>query len=298
MIQFFNTERGVYILLTLTAILWGGNAVAAKYTVGELSPVTTAFLRFAAVSVILILLAFYIEGRKCLPRREQLPGIIALGITGIALFNFLIYSGVKLSTATNMSLLNAVGPVTTACLAALLLNERLTFRQLAGVAISFFGVIVVVANGSLAVLTGLSFNIGDIMLALAQVSWAVYSVIGRKVMRTMSALAATAWASAVGALILFAIARMEGFNGAIALSFFGWVSMAYMVLGSGCLAFFWWNHGVSVLGPHRAAIFMNIVPVAGTILAVLLVNEAVSWQQIAGAMLIISGVYLTTQNSG
>jgi len=295
LLQFFKTEKGVYVLLTLTAILWGGNAVAAKYTVGQLAPSTTAFFRFAWVSVILVSLAFYIEGRRCLPRFKQLPGIIAMGITGIFMHNFFTYSGVKLSSATNMSLLNALNPVITACLAAIFLKEHLTLRQLSGIAVSFLGVGIVITKGDWMTIIRLSFNQGDILLALAPVCWALYSIAGRKVMRGMTALAATAWAGIFGSLILLFFAWGEGFGGLLNLNYWGWVSMLYMIIGSGFFAFLWWNQGVAVIGPNRAAIFTNIIPVSGMIFAALLVNETIACQQFAGAALIISGVCLTTQ---
>lgn len=293
--QFFlHTEKGVYILLTLTAVLWGGNAVTAKITVGELPPVTTAFFRFAWVSVILLSLAVWSEGRKCLPTWRQLPGIVALGVTGIFGHNYLVFSGVKYSTATNMSLLAAANPVITACLAAVFLHERLAPRQMAGVFISFIGVGTIITKGNFGALAQLSLNYGDVLLAIAPVSWAVYSIIGRKVMRGISALSATAWASLIGSSMLLVAACLEGFDGSIALSPLGWVSMAYMIVGSGCLAFFWWNQGVSVVGPNRAAIFVNVIPVSGMAFAALLLRETVTWQQVAGAALIVSGVWLTT----
>lgn len=92
---FLHSERVVYILLTATAILWGGNAVTAKYTVGELSPITTAFFRFAWVSIILIGVTLYIEGKKALPTVRQLPWLLALGMTGIFFNNFLFFYGGK-----------------------------------------------------------------------------------------------------------------------------------------------------------------------------------------------------------
>ncbi len=289
-----QTEKGVLILLTLTAVMWGGNAVTAKYVVSELPPITTAFFRFALVSVILLALVWRVEGAGCLPRRRQLPGILALAATGIFGHNLFVYTGVKLSSATNMSLFAAINPVVTACLAALFLRERLTGRQMLGVATSLAGVLVVITRGQLAVITGLSFNLGDILLASAPVAWAIYSVVGRRVMKGMSALAATAWASLGGSLLLFAAALAEGFRGDIALSPLGWTSMAYMVFGSGVLAFYWWNQGVTVIGPSRAAVFMNVIPLSGMLLAALLLHETVSIEQAAGAALIIGGVWLTT----
>lgn len=292
------TEKGVLILLTLTAVMWGGNAVTAKYVVGELPPVTTAFFRFAWVSAILLALVWRKEGTGCLPERRQVPGILAMAVTGIFGHNFLVYSGVKLSTATNMSLFAAVNPVITACLAAVFLHERLAKRQMLGVALSLAGVVTVITRGDASVLTGLSFNIGDILLAAAPVAWAVYSVVGRRVMQGMSALAATSWASLAGSVLLLVAALWEGFDGSIALSPMGWASMAYMIIGSGVVAFYWWNQGVTVIGPSRAAIFMNVIPLSGMFLAAVLLHESVSAEQLIGAAMIIGGVWLTTQRPG
>lgn len=292
-----HTEKGVLILLTLTAVIWGGNAVTAKYVTGELPPATTAFFRFAWVSVILLAMVWRKEGRGCLPARGQLPGIAALAVTGIFGHNMLIFFGVKFSTATNMSLFAAVNPVITACLAAVFLHERLNRLQAAGVTLSLAGVVVIITKADPAVLAGLSFNTGDILLASAPVAWALYSVVGRKVMRGMSALAATAWASAAGTVLLFGAALAEGFTGSMALSPLGWASMMYMIVGSGVTAFYWWNQGVTVIGPSRAAIFMNVIPLAGMLFAAVLLGETVSLPQAAGATMIIAGVWLTTQTA-
>lgn len=290
-----HTEKGVLILLTLTAVMWGGNAVTAKYVVGELPPITTAFFRFAWVSVILIALVWSREGRKCLPRRGQLPGILAMAATGIFGHNVLVYSGVKLSTATNMSLFAAVNPVVTACLAAIFLHERLSGRQAVGVALSLAGVLAVITKGNFNLLAGLSLNLGDLLLAGAPVAWAVYSVVGRRVMRGMSALAATAWASLAGSALMFFAALAEGFDGRVVLSPVGWASMVYMIFGSGVAAFYWWNHGVTVIGPSRASVFSNVIPLAGMLLAAIFLHETISPAQAAGAAMIISGVWLTTR---
>lgn len=295
---FFASEKGVYILLVLTTVMWGGNAVTAKIVVSELPPITTAFFRFAWVSVILLALVWRVEGRKCLPGREKWLGVAVLGATGIFGHNLFVYTGVKYSTATNMSLLATINPVVTACLAALFLHERLSYRQMAGVGLSLFGVLVVVTKADWQVLAGLRFNVGDVLLALAPVAWAVYSVVVRQVMRGLSALAAIAWASAVGSLLLLVAAVQEGFTGSVTLSPVGWVSMLYMIFGSGVVAFYLWNYCVGVIGPSRAAVFSNVIPLAGMTFAAVLLKEAISWVQLLGAAMIISGVWLTTRPAG
>lgn len=288
-------EKKVYLLLTATAVLWGGNAVTAKFTVGELSPSVVVFVRFTGVTIILLAMTLLTNGKKGLPTVRQLPGIIALGIIGIFLQNYLFYTGVKYSTATNASLLAAANPTITALLTAIFYHEKLRPKQLYGIGVSFLGVAIVVTKGSWQVISQLEFNYGDVLLAIAPVTWAIYSLIGRRVMQQIPALTATAWSSLVGTVLLFILALSEGFTGQIQLSAYGWANMIYMIIGSGVLAFYWWNKGVAVIGPNRAAIFVNIIPVAGMICAALLLHEAITMLQIAGAIMIIAGVWLTTQ---
>jgi len=155
----------------------------------------------------------------------------------------------------------------------------------------------VVTKGSWEVITGLSFNLGDIYLVLGSVSWSVYSIIGRGVMRKMSALVATAWSSAIGSVCLLVLAVWQGFDGTVHLTFRGWGSMAFMIIGSGVLAFYFWNHGVSIVGPNRTAVFINIIPLSGMLFAMLLLGETLTISQIIGAGMIITGVRLTTRRT-
>jgi len=296
--RFFYTDKGVYILLIITNVLWGINAVTAKFVVNEILPVTTAFLRFGSVSIILGIAVWFSEGKKALPSRKQIPGIILLGLTGIFLNNFLFFNGIQHTTAANASLLVGGGPVFTAVLCAVFLKERLNFKQLLGIGISFIGVGAVVTKGSWEVISGLSFNLGDISLVVASVSWSVYSILGRGIMRQMSALAATAWSSAIGSICLLLLAVWQGFDGTVKLSPLGWSSMIFMIIGSGLLAFCFWNHGVSVVGPNKAAIFINIIPLSGMLFAMLLLGETLTGPQLIGAGLIITGVRLTTASKG
>ena len=288
-------EKKVYLLLTATAVLWGGNAVTAKFTVGELSPAIVVFVRFTGVTIILLVMTLLTSGKKGIPTVRQLPGIITLGITGIFLQNYLFYTGVKYSTATNASLLAAANPTITALLTAIFYHEKLRSQQLYGIVVSFLGVAIVVTKGSWQVISQLEFNYGDVLLAVAPVTWAIYSLIGRRVMRQIPALTATAWSSLVGTILLFILALKEGFTGQIHLSAYGWANMIYMIIGSGVLAFYWWNKGVAVIGPNRAAIFVNVIPIAGMICAALVLHEVITILQIAGAIMIIAGVWLTTQ---
>lgn len=299
MIQFFmRTERGVCFLLILTAIMWGGNVVAAKFVVQEIPPIATAFIRFAGVSIFLLSLVFILEGKKAIPVRSQIVSLTSLAVTGVFLNNVFFFTGVKYSAAINASLLMAINPVITVSMTAIFLKETLRMQQLAGIALSLLGVCIVVTKGSWEIASQLTFNDGDLMLLTASASWTIYSIIGRKVMKEISPLAATAWATLIGALMLGIAAVWEGFRGNISLSGTGWISMIYMILCSGGAAFYWWNHGITVIGPNRVSIFTNIIPLSGMLFASILLKESIVGFQMIGAAFIIAGVWLTNQTTG
>lgn len=289
--------RKIYLLLVLTAILWGGNAIAVKSLLGEISPLMMIWVRFAAISVILLTIIFYREGKQAWPPRKHIPALIIMGLAGTLLNNGLQFTGLQYSTVINCTLIASLTPAMTALLTGIFLNEQLRKHQWAGIAISFLGTLFLIAHGSLANLQNLAFNQGDLLFVVAQFCWVFYSILGQKVMADMTPLATTAWAGLTGTILTGITILCTGIGTPIELSYLGWSSMLYMVLGSGIVAFIWYNVGVSVVGSNNAAIFLNIIPLAGMLLAVVLLHEHLGWQEIMGGLWIMFGVYITTHQT-
>jgi len=192
-------------------------------------------------------------------------------------------------------LVSALTPALTAFMAGMFLKERLSMRQWIGVLISMSGVVFLVAHGSMEVIKHLAFNTGDLLFLGGQLGWAAYTLLGRRVLRDMSPMATTAWAGLAGAVFMGAATLFEGQFSVHNLSYFGWLSMIYMIAGSGILAFNWWNVGVSAVGPNRASIFFNVIPLAGMLLSVVLLHEHIGWRECVGGACILFGVYLTAR---
>lgn len=290
-----GSQTTVYGLLTFTAMLWGGNAVAVKKVLTEISPFAVTFLRFAVFSALLLLIAWYREGKRSLPQLRQLPAFLLLGFCSTVLNNGLQFTGLQYSTAINSVVITAFGPAMTGVLASLILNERMNRRQWAGVGISVTGVLVITSGGSWARLAGFNLNGGDVLFLVAALGWSLYSIFGRRIMREMSPLSMTAWSAAFGALMMLGLSLLQGFDGSIPLTGENWFWFAYMCLGSGLVAFTLWNVGVEAVGPNKASFFINLIPVFGILFSVLLLGERVGWFHGAGALLIIGGVALATR---
>ena len=288
-------KQKVYIFLTLTALFWGGNPVTAKYVVSQIEPMTAVFLRFLGMTTILICLTLCREGRNGIPHIKQWPSIIAMGTLGIFINNACQFTGLLYTSAVNCSLLSATTPVMIVTFTCLFMNDKLNGQQWLGVTASFLGVLLIISQGSIASFTGLNVNYGDLLVFVSQVGWAFYSIEGRSVMKVLSPMATTAWTGLVGTILFFIFAVFGGFTGKVELNFYGWFSMFYMIIGSGVLAFCWWNQGVAVVGPNKTTIFSNIIPISGMCFAAVFLHEAISWAQIIGGVWIIIGIGMTTQ---
>ena len=286
----------VYFLLVVTAFLWGGNAVAAKKVLTEISPVVLTMLRFAVFSAILMIAAWFREGRRSIPAKRYLLTLLLMGLSSTVLNNGLQFTGLVYSTAINCVVITAFGPAITGVLASVVLDERLNSRQWVGVAISAVGVVLIASGGSWMRLFGLSFNWGDILFLWACVGWSVYSIAGRRIMKEFSPLSTTAWAGGFGTLMMLVIALLQGFDGNIPVTGANWGWLAYMCFGSGLVAFTLWNIGVEAIGPNKASVFINLIPLFGILFSVLLLDEKLGWFHGMGAIWIIGGVWLATRS--
>lgn len=288
----------VYLLLILSAVLWGGQPTVIKGLVKELSPVLITFYRYLVISAVLLVALFITgKGQLPLPRGRHVLILTAMGLSGITLNNVFQFSGLQYSTAINCSLVSSTTPALTAILAFISLREKLRRLQWLGIAVSFLGIFFLVTRGSLAVITTLSFNYGDILFFGSQVCWALYTVLGRKIMYELSPMATTAWAGLAGAVLTGLYAVWRGIDMTPNLTPTGVLSLAYTSLGGGVLAMTWWNSGVKAVGPSKAAIFFNLVPIAGMLSSVIFLGEHLGWREIMAGLGIISGVYLSTRQA-
>jgi drug/metabolite transporter (DMT)-like permease len=215
--------------------------------------------------------------------------LIAMALTGVLGFPFLLYRGLQLTTATDAVLINATGPLMTAVLAAILLKERLFPRHVLGGIISFLGVTLIVSGGSFEKLQPWRVNVGDLYVLVAVVLWGFYSVISRWATRFHSVFSVTAISTWM-ALPLFLGAAAVGWQPAP--TNWSWhlvLAIVYIGIFPSGVAFLSWNEGVRRVGPNRAMVFYNMLPVYGSILGVILLGESLGAQHFIGGGLILSG---------
>jgi len=287
-----SNNRLAYVLLVLTTTFWGGNAVAGKLAVGHVSPMILTSLRWAiAVSILLVIAGpqFWADRRRVL---RHLPLLFAYGATGFALFNITLYSALNYTTAINVAIWQAAIPMFIFLLNFIIFRTRITIAQMIGFVLSVIGVAVVASGGSVERLMELAINFGDVLMALAGLLYAGYSVGLRYKpdLHWKTMMVAMAFAAMVVSLP-FAYAEWQSPAGIVP-DARGWMVVLYTAIFPAIIAQVFFIRGVEMIGSNRAGLFVNLVPVIGTVLAILVLGEVFGLHHALALVLVIGGIWL------
>lgn len=282
-------------LLICTCVICGIQPMFAKFVVREMSPIPMVSIRYTIVALTLFAMLAW-RGEKLLPPRRTWPALFTMGILGVCINNVTQFTGLQYSTVTNFTIIATLTPIVTALLSFVLIHERLHRLQWLGICSSLCGALYLLSNGSLAAILTLSFNIGDVLFFTSQVAWALYSIIVVRIIDDVSPFAIVAWSGLLGSLTTAAGAAYFGhFELPSLLSPLALGSYLFVIFAGGLIAMIFWNKGTGIVGPSQAAVFMNIMPLVGIVCGVLFLDEHFLAAQAVGGVLILSGVYLTTQ---
>ena len=282
-----------YLKLYGVSFFWGGTFVAGRLLAADTHPVTSAFFRFAIASILLCLAVLHVEGRLPKLNMRQILAVAALGLTGIFAYNLFFFNGLAHIEASRAALIIALNPVAITLCSALIYREQLPLSRIFGIPLSVFGALVVISRGSLDLLFAGGIGRGELLISGCVLSWTLYSVIGKTAMRGLSPLAAVCWSSLAGSLMLLGPALCFGsFGEALSLAGTSWLCIAYLGLFGTVIGFYWYFQGIQTIGPSRAAVFINFVPVNGVLLATFLLGEPLDLSLVTGGLLVIGGAYL------
>jgi drug/metabolite transporter (DMT)-like permease len=284
-----------YLLLSLTSLFWAGNTVLGRYVVGHVPPMTLAFVRWAGAFLILLPFAAGHLARDWLVIRKHL-GLMALyALIGFSAYNTMAYYGLQYTTAINGLLLQSIGPLFVALWTFALFGDRLTLRQATGICISLSGVVIIICHGSLAVLLGIAFNRGDIMFVVALVFYGFYTAMLRKrpPIHPLSFLAA---GMGIGALFLVPAVALEIASGkTMILDAESVLSFAFICIFPSLLGYLFLNRGIELIGANRAAPFIHLVPVFGSVMAIAFLGERFELFHAVGYGLVFTGITTATK---
>lgn len=288
--------RGLYdrpfFLLVFTTLFWGGNVVAGRLAVGEVSPMAITFLRWLVSFALLALFArrqILAEYRKVLP---QWPLVMLLGILGFTAFNALYYSAAHHTTGVNIAIIQGSTPIIILLMGFIVFRNALSGLQMAGALLTILGVLVSASHGDWRVVASLAFNRGDLWLLIASVFYAIYTLLLRKKPDCSALVFFTAMAAAacLSAIPLVVYEAQQGLL--IWPTFKGWLLIAYIAVLPSLLCQIFYIRGIELIGPGRASIFYNLVPVFGALLSALLLREAVSIFDVMALGLVLGGIFI------
>jgi drug/metabolite transporter (DMT)-like permease len=282
-----------YLKLLLTAIFWGGTFISGRMLADSVPPFSAAFFRFLFATACLYLLAVRREGKFPRLEKKQILPVALLGLTGVFAYNVLFFNGLKLIIAGRASIIIANNPIVISLLSALLFKEHLSATKAVGILISVAGAVIAISGGDLSALFAGGLGIGDLYIFGCVLSWSAYTLLGKRVMGELSPLTAVSHSAAVGVLALLIPACMEGMPAAVTgYSWWDWGNLAYLGLFGTVLGFVWYYEGIRMIGPSRASLFINFVPISAIGLAHLILDEPLTISLLVGGTLVISGVTL------
>lgn len=285
----------VYTQLIGSAFFWGATWISGRFLAQQLGPFSAALLRFLVASIFLFLWSVTTRRPLRLPQKD-VPAVTFLGLTGIFLYNIFFFTGLRTVAAGRAALIIATVPVVICLVCAFFPNERLTRAKFLGAIISLTGATIILSDGNpLKLFTG-GLAHGDLMILGCVGAWTAYSIVGSRIMRRLEPLLTVTWACFLGTLMLIIPALRYGLITDIQqASALDWGNIVFLGVIATGVAFTWYYNGIRALGPGRAGIFINLVPVFAIALGSALLDEPVTSALAGGGALVLFGVYLANR---
>ena len=284
-----------YLMLSLMSLFWAGNIVLGRYVAGHVPPFTLTFCRWAGTCLVLAPFAWPYLMREWPVIRKNLPLLLLLAFTGFAFNNALSYWGLQHTQALNALLIQSSGPLFVALWSLVLFGVRLSWMQAAGILVSLLGVLVIILRGDLAALAAIRVNAGDISFAAALFVFGLYSALMPKRPR-INPLSLIAFTTGCGALMLIPLVGWEVSIGeTLTFDSLTVLTLIFVVIFPSTLAYLFFNRGIELIGPNRAAPFFHLVPVFGSVMAIVLLGEKPELFHLVGYVLVLAGIFTASR---
>jgi drug/metabolite transporter (DMT)-like permease len=288
-----------YLLLTFSVLFWAGNFIVGKFaTLFEIPPLTLNVLRW--LSVWLILMPFtYKEIYKNLTYVKKNWLVISfMGLITISTFNSVVYYALNHTQVINAVLVLAAIPAATIIFSSFMNIEKTNFLQLIGLLLSIVGIGSIISNGDIQKIISLNFNKGDVWMLVCVITWSLYSTLLKKNKFKFTQFTLIQLMVSAGLIFLIpqlfyekSIGLEVNFNKAF------FIILFYIVVFPAIAAYYCWQKGVEIIGPNRASMFIQLMPLFSAVMAIIIFNEKFELYHFAGAIFIVSGIYLSNKKT-
>ena len=280
----------------LAVIIWSGNFVIASGFVDDLPPITLAALRWVTAAAVFLPFVYkHILREKDAILAWKWP-LLGASVTGITLFNTLVYVSARTTDTLNMALFASATPIFVVILSRLFLGERISALRALGLVVAVLGMLTIATRGDLDILLHMTFRVGDLWMLLAGLLWAIYSILVKKKPLAISPLSFLGATFTLGLIPLIPAALLEQLYCAPWTITPGIVGATlYISLGASLAAFFLWNSAVTSIGPATSSLFQYFLPVFSGIAAYFMLGQPITIPHAVGFVLILTGVVLATR---
>jgi drug/metabolite transporter (DMT)-like permease len=285
-----------YLLLTSAVLFWAGNFILGRAFHEDIPPIALAFWRWLGAAVLVTWPASSHLRRDLHVMIRHWPVVLLLSTLGIAAFNTLAYSGLHFTEAINAFLIQSLMPVMIVLLSWIIFRDRVTGLQAIGIMVSLCGAVTIIARGDPDILLSLTVNRGDLLVFAAIACYAGYSVMLRKrpQVHPLAFIAVIFW---VGTLILLPLYLWETLTVAtLVVRPATLLVLAYVMIFPSIVSYLCYNRGVELVGANRAGLFIHLMPVFGSMMAIFFLGERFFWFHGLGILLIGAGIYLATRS--
>ena len=292
-----NKNYSAYLFLVLATLCWSGNFIVGKFaTLFEIPPLTLNVFRW--ISVWFILLPFtYKEIFRNLPYIKSNWLVISfMGVITISTFNSVVYFALNYTQVINAVLMLAAIPAATIVLSSLMNIEKTNTFQILGLLLSIIGIGSIISNGDIQKIISLNFNKGDLWMLVCVVTWSLYSTLLKKNKFKLSQFTLIQLMVTVGIFFLipqFFYEKSIGLELNLDKNFF--LILIYVAIFPAIAAYYFWQKGIEIIGPNRASMFIQLMPLFSAVMAIIIFKEKFELYHFVGAIFILSGIYLSNK---
>ena len=286
-----------YIFLILCTLFWAGNFIVGKVaTLFDIPPFTLNFYRWLIAFLILFPFTYKKLYQNFNEIRDNIIPLSIMGFTSITIFNSVVYYSLNYTQVLNGVLMISTIPVLIIFFSSILTSEKVKLPQILGLVISFIGVLIIITKFEFNKLLNLNLNKGDMWILVAMISWAIYSVMikEKKINLEPFILLQTLILIGLVFLVPFYIYEILTFQ-YLAINIPVMLTVGYVVLFAGIGAYIFWIGAIKIIGPSRSGIFLHLMPVFSSLMAIFILGEKLANFHIYGASLILIGIIISSK---
>ena len=281
----------------LATFCWSGNFIVGKFaTLFEIPPLTLNVFRWISVWFILIPFTYKEIFKNLSYIKKNWLVISFMGVITISTFNSVVYFALNYTQVINAVLMLSAIPAATIVLSSLMKIEKTNIFQLIGLLVSIVGIGSIISNGDFQKIISLDFNKGDIWMLVCVITWSLYSTLLKKNKFKFSQFTLIQLMVSVGILFLipqFFYEKSIGLELNLDKNFF--LILTYVAIFPAIAAYYFWQKGIEIIGPNRASMFIQLMPLFSAIMAIIIFKEKFELYHFVGAIFILSGIYLSNR---